>query len=69
MTVPMFLQLTSNRPFRPFTILTNDGREYRIEHPENYWVVPNSPCLGRQDSRREVSPCFLGRSPQIPQKV
>jgi hypothetical protein len=28
------------RPFRPFTIRTVDGREFRVDHPEMAWATP-----------------------------
>lgn len=34
MTQAQLLQLIRDRPFRPFTIQTPDGREARVEHPE-----------------------------------
>jgi hypothetical protein len=46
MTIPQFQTLVSRQPFRPFTVLTSDGREYRVEHPENYWLPPTMPVVG-----------------------
>jgi hypothetical protein len=45
MTEPMFRTLVQTVPFLPFTILTDDGREFPVEHPENYWIAPNMPLV------------------------
>lgn len=30
-----------DRPFRPFTIQLIGGREYRVSHPDNIFVLPS----------------------------
>ncbi len=32
-------QLMNNKPFAPFTILTSDGSEVTVKHPENAWLL------------------------------
>jgi hypothetical protein len=33
------------QPFRPFTIRTSDGREYRVTHPEAVAISPRARAL------------------------
>lgn len=40
MTTQQWKEAMGTRPFVPFTVRTADGREYRVDHPENAWATP-----------------------------
>jgi hypothetical protein len=40
MTIQQWRLSLSARPFRPLTVRTADGKEYRIDHPEMAWATP-----------------------------
>ena len=40
MTTNQWRESMATRPFRPFSIRTADGRDFRIDHPEMAWATP-----------------------------
>jgi hypothetical protein len=42
MLVDQLDELLGTRPFKPFTIFTADGRQFRVKSPEFVWHPPTS---------------------------
>lgn len=42
MTIQQLRGALNGRPFKPFALVTSDGREYCVPHPEWIWIKPGS---------------------------
>jgi len=45
MTIQEIQRLRTAQPFEPFRVLTGDGRQYDIRHPENFMTTGNGRLL------------------------
>jgi hypothetical protein len=46
MTVQLFRELLTNRPFRPFRLVMSSGQTYEVRHPEMAWLTRTSILVG-----------------------
>ncbi len=54
MTIEQIRKAHQARPFKPFTIRTGDGREYRVRHPEFLLVPPSARTIAVADTEGTV---------------
>ena len=45
MTLEQLRRAHQTRPFKPFTLRTGGGREYRVPHPEFLFIFPSGRTL------------------------